>query len=677
MAHTLTTCTFCGVGCGMYLESDGRRCSGVYPSLSHPTNRGRICVRGWHVHEVASSPDRLRTPLLRKNGQLEPVTWEEAISFLAQRIREIRDALGPDAFAFFTSPRCANEESYLLQKLARAVVGTHNIDHGTGPYCNNGIEVLLELLGVPATTHSLDDLTRSEAIVVDGIDLGTQMPTVGGIVIRARLAGAKLIVIDARRHRVAEHADFFLQLRPGTDLHLYGAMAKVILDRGLVDRAFLEAHCRDAEAGLAALRQFDLLRAAEFTGVPAETIEGAALAYARARSAAILFSTGVEARRVESLRCLVNLVLMTGNVARPGGGLFALTEQNNLQGVCDMGISPTRLPGYRPVSDPAARAVFEKAWGCKLPATPGLGAREVFEATNKSRVRAVWMCRYDPVATATFCDATSVLRQLDLVVVQHLFRIPSAEYAHVVLPVVAFGEEEVTFTSTERRIQMARKVMDPPDGPMPAWQQLMFVARGLGAEWAYGSSARVMDEIGAVVPQYSGASYENLGREYGRQWPCTKDKPLGTRILFEDGIEGRPFRLAQIAAPPDIAPAPPEYPYALIYGHSLYYWHHNVLVQHSETLRREFRVLLLDYPEGFVEINTEDAAALRLRDGARIRLVAEQGVATTAARVTSEVRRGTIFLPFFVREVQRQIWGEERFGQGNLSQPVYVRLEPA
>jgi formate dehydrogenase major subunit/formate dehydrogenase alpha subunit len=677
VAHTLTTCTFCGVGCGLYLESDGRRCSGVYPSLSHPTNRGRICARGWHVHEVASSPDRLLTPLLRRDGQLQPATWEEALDFLARRMLEIRERHGPGAFGFFTAARSSNEESYLLQKLARSVIGTNNIDHGTGPYCNNGIDVLLDLLGVPATTHSLDDLTHSEAIVVDGVDLGTQMPTVGGIVMRAHLAGAKLIVIDPRRHRVAEHADYFLQLRPGTDLHLYGAIAKVILDRGLIDRPFLAAHCRDVDACLEALRPFDLLRAAEVCGVAAEAIEGAALAYARARSAAVLFSTGVEARSEDSLRSLVNLVLLTGNVARPGGGLFALTEHNNLQGICDMGLSPARLPGYRAVSDPVARGVFEKAWRCRMPSTPGIGAREAFETIGPGGIRAAWLSRYDPVVTATFCDAASALRQLDLVVVQHLFRIPSCEHAHVVLPVVAYGEEEVTFTSTERRVQLARKVMNPPDGPIPAWQQLVFVARSLGANWVYGSSARVMDEIAAVVPEYSGVSYDNLGRDYGRQWPCTKDKPLGTRALFEDGIVGRPFRLARPAPPPEVAPAPAAYPYALIFGHSLYYWHQNVLIQHSETLRREFRVLLLDYPEGFVEINADDAAPLRLRDGSRIRLVSEQGTASTIARVTREVRRGTIFVPFFVREVERQILGQERFGQGNLNQPVCVRLEPA
>ncbi|HNQ87217.1 MAG TPA: molybdopterin-dependent oxidoreductase [Verrucomicrobiota bacterium] len=677
MAHQLTTCTFCGVGCGLYLETAGRRVTGTYPSMSHPTNQGRICVRGWHVHEIASSPNRLRTPLIRENGQLRPATWEEALRFLAARFREIRDRYGPDAWVFFNAPRCANEESYLLQKLARAVVGTNNIDHGTGVYCNNSIQVLQEMLGVPATTNSIGELAASDVILVDGVDLGVQLPTIGGLVIRAKLAGAKLIVIDARRHRVAEHADHFLQRRPGTDLLVYGAMAKVIVDRGLANHAFIKAHCRDYAAFLDSVRHFDLLAAADAAGVPAEHIEAAALTYARGRAAALLYSTGAESRSAESLRALLNLVLLTGNLGKEGAGVFALTEHNNLQGVCDLGVAPDRLPGYAPVTDPAARQRFETAWKCPVPAKPGIGTRDFFENPERSGVRAAWLCRYDPVTTATFCDAAAVLRSLDLVVVQHLFPIATSEVAHVVLPLVGFGEEEVTFTSTDRRIQLARQVTEPPIGPVPAWQQLTRVARALGAPWDYRSSADIMDEICRVVPLYSGASHENLGRDYGRAWPCTKDKPLGTRFLFEEGIRGRPFRFATLARP-NAAPAPPAaYPLTLVFGQSLYYWHQNILVRNSETLHRELRVLLMDYPEGFVEISVEDAQTLKIRDGSRIQLVAETGSATTCARVTREVRAGTIFVPFFVRELEHQIRGQEYLDHGSLGQPVFVRIESA
>ena len=258
MAQKLTTCTFCGVGCGIYLETSGNHIVGAYPSISHPTNQGRICVRGWHVHEVASSPDRLKQPLIKKKGQFEPVSWTEAFDYIALRLREIKERHGSQSIAIFNSPRCSNEETYLLQKLARAVLKTNNVDHGSGVYCNNSINVLSEMTGLPATTNSIAELDKSEVILVDRVDLAMQLPTVAGWVIRAKLKGAKLIVIDARRHRVAEHADFFLQLRPGTGALLYGAIAKVIIDRGLMNAQFIKEHCGGFEAFLESIQDFDL-----------------------------------------------------------------------------------------------------------------------------------------------------------------------------------------------------------------------------------------------------------------------------------------------------------------------------------------------------------------------------------------------------------------------------------
>ena len=677
MAHKLTTCTFCGVGCGLYLETDGNRVAGVYPSMSHPTNEGRICVRGWNAHEVASSPNRLKTPLLRTSTGFQEASWDAAFNFIASRLNEIRAAHGPDALAFLNSPRCSNEETYLLQKLARGLIGTNNVDHGTGVYCNNSIQVLLEMLGVPASTNSVGELGQSDVIIVDGVDLGRQLPTIGGWVIRAKLRGAKLIVIDTRRHRVAESADYFLQLKPGTDVLLYGAMAKVIIDRGLMNLPFIKEHCEQFQDFLREAQHYDLMACAEACGVSAELIESAALAFARAKAGALLYSTGIEARDKHSIRAIVNLILLTGQIGKPGAGLYALTEHNNLQGVCDMGMLPDRLPGYEPVTSSAARASLGAQWKSTLPANPGLTARTILANRGQGKVKGLWLCRYDPVSTAFFGDAANTLKQLDLLVVQHMFMTDTAQQADVILPTTAFGEEEVTFTSTDRRIQLASQAIQPPPGPMPAWQHITSVAWRLGADWQYGSGADVMDEIGRVVPFYGGADYQNLARDYGRQWPCPKDKPLGTRFLFEDGMGKRRFKLA-----PVVKPTPPEsvskdFPLALVFGHSLYYWHNNVLIKHSETLKREYRILLLDYPNGFVEINDEDARNLGLRDGARICLKTATGSAITWARVTPEVRTGTIFVPYFVPEVERRLFTEKHGETGVRSHPLNVRVEKA
>jgi predicted molibdopterin-dependent oxidoreductase YjgC len=628
-------------------------------------------VRGWHVHEVASSPDRLRNgPLLKKNGRFQEVSWDEALEFIVTRLREIRDQHGPDALAFLSSPRCSNEEAYLLQKLARSVIGTNNVDHGAGVYCNNSINVLLDMTGVPASTNSIEELGRSEVIIVDGVDLARQLPTIGGVVIRAKLKGAKLIVIGERRQRVAEHADYFLQLKPGTEALLYAAMMKAIVDRGLMNLPFIKARCRDYDAFLARVSDYDLPASAEGCGVPADLIEGAALAYAGAKSAAVLYSTGLEVREEAAVQAIVNLALLTGQLGREGAGIFALTEHNNSQGVCDVGMLPDRLPGYRAVADPAAREEVAKVWGTKLPATPGRDAHTLLSAGVPGNLKGVWLCRYDPVSTAFLSDAAETLQQCDLVVVQHLFLTETAKYAHVVLPTTAYGEERVTFTSTERRVQLAEQVIEPPPGVAPAWMQLARVGCAMGADWQYRTAADVMDEIASVVPFYSGVSYDNLARDYGRQWPCTKDRPLGTKVLFAEAAAGPIFKFVPFAHPIRSQLADKEHPLTLVFGHSLYYWTQNILMRHSETLKREYRILLLDYPDGFVEMNPEDARRLGIRDGEKIRLCAASGSAITAARITSEVRSGTLFVPFFVRQVQQHIRGSN--GTGTHLVPVFV-----
>lgn len=672
MPHALTTCTFCGAGCGLFLETAGNRIQGAYPSRSHPTNRGHLCVRGWHVNEVASAPDRLTRPLLRSHGELREIGWGEAFGVLADRLTAIRDRHGPDAVGFLNSPRCGNEESYLLQKLARCLVGTNNLDHGMGAFRHNSIDLLLEMLGVPASTTSIRDLDASDLILVSGVDLGLQLPTVAGRVIRAALKGTRLIVIDPRRHRLAEHAHVFLQLRPGTDTVLYGAMAKILVDRGLVDHRFVKAHCRNSEAFLAALHGYDLLWAADTCGLTPDAIEQAALLFGRARAAAALFSTGIEARGAGPVRAMVNLLLLTGQLGRPGAGLLALAEHNNLQGVCDMGMLPDRFPGYAPVADPAARARLERLWGSPLSDRPGMDTQTLLRPG--SGLKALWLCRHDPVL-ASSAEVVSALQQLEFVAVQHPFLTETAKHADLVLPVAAFGEEQVTFTNTERRIQLVAKAVEPRGGLTPAWRQIVALADAMGAGWRYGHAGEVMDEIGRAVPAYAQADYQNLARDYGRQWPCTRDKPLGTRDLFEDGIPERGFRFAPLSRPAALPCGSPDYPFVLSFGHSLYYWHQNVLVQHSETLRREYQILLLDYPDGFVDVNDVDARALEIRDGARVRLVAASGSAVTAVRIAPEVKRGMIFVPYFLREARERILGPAASLPGSTRAPVCVRVE--
>lgn len=671
MAHKLTTCTFCGVGCGLYLETLGNQVTGVYPSLSHPTNQGRLCVRGWHVHEaIAAHKGRLTAPLLRKNGKLEQVSWNEAISFIAERLQQIKRDYGPDSIAFLVSPRASNEEAYLIQKFARTLIGTNNVDHGTGVYCNKSVDVLLDMVGVAASTGSLADLSQSEVILVDEVDLFRKLPTVGGAVIRARTNGTRLIAVGIRRNRVAENADIFLQIRPETQAVLYGAMAKIIIDRGLQHTDFVKSCCTGYQRFAESAQVCDVLEAAERCGVSAESIEAAAVLIGRASRVASLFST-VEARQQSGLQALVNLMLLTGNLGKAGSGIFALTEQNNLQGVCDMGVIPDRLPGYVHVSRVEGRRRLESLWNAQLPATSGMGATEVLTNRGRGQIKALWLCRYNPVKSALFGRAQQTLSECDLVVAQHPFLTADAEKATVVLPTTLYGEEEVTFTNCERRIQLAEKVVDPPGEAIPAWQQIVRLAQSMCADWHYRDSTDVMTEIQEAVTFYSAADYGNLSREFGRQWPCTKEHPLGSPRIEDHGNGNSKRFTFQPLANPEKEVTSRGFPLTLVFGHSLYYWHQDALALQSETLRREYNILFLDYPQGFAELNTNDARELGVRDGQQVRLVAPSGTATATARVTPEIRSGTVFVPYFMADVEANLAGSA----GTLDRNMPVRVE--
>ena len=378
--HTLTTCTFCGVGCGIYLEASEGLITGAYPSMTHPANQGRICVRGWHVHEVSSSPDRLTQPMMKKDGQFIPVRWEQALDFVSTRLRMIRKENGADSIGFLNSPRCSNEETYLLQKFARTVVGTNNVDRGGSLHRVNTIDVLQEMIGIPAATSSIDELEKTELIVVDGIDLGRQLPTIGGRVLRAKLAGAKLIVIGSRSHRVAHHADLFLPDQAG---YRPAALRRDGQDHRRSGPDEPEVHPRSTARGfqewLEKIQEFDVLWAAEHCGVDPELIEQAALAYAKASSAMILYSTGVEARGKGAVQALVSLCLLCGNIGRPGAGLMPLAEYNNLQGGCDMGMLPDRLPGLPSRQQCRRRGRTSRSSGeGSSPPSPGLDIWSMF-----------------------------------------------------------------------------------------------------------------------------------------------------------------------------------------------------------------------------------------------------------------------------------------------------------
>ena len=421
------------------------------------------------------------------------------------------------------------------------------------------------MLGTAATTNSLEELGHSDVILVDAIDLARRLPTVAGAVIRAKLNGARLIVVGSRSHRVSELADFFLRIKPNTEALLYSAMAKVIEDRGLMNLSFIKSRCRDYESFVEQLRSSDLVQAADGCGVSWDLIEAAALAYAGARSAAILYSSSMGEKSEQNIRALINLVLLTGNLGKRGAGIFALAEQNNLQGVCDIGVLPDRLPGYASASGAGSRAMVERVWRSSTPAVPGLAARSILTDRGGGKVKALWLSRYDPATTAFFPGIEDSLRALELyrgaASVHDRYRAICARDSAD----NRFWRRAGFFYQHRAAHSNGRKSNRPAGRTTPGWKQLTRLPNlGRRLEVSIRGRGDAGDRRSHSV--LSGASYENLARDYGRQWPCTKDKPLGTPILFADD-DGARFKFVPVQ-PEERFAAPKNLPLMLVFGHS-------------------------------------------------------------------------------------------------------------
>lgn len=671
MPHILTTCTYCGVGCGVYLTTDGVRITGVFPSSSHPCNKGRLCIRGWHLHELAMSPHRMYRPLVRKNGTLEPVSWIEAFAFIHKKLNECISKYGPSSIAFYTGPRSSNEDAYLLQKFARVIIGTNNVDHGAGAYSNASLDILMEMMGIPGSTASIEDIMKAEVILIDEIDLAKQLPTIGGWILHAKDHGIKIISVNPRLDVISKQADIHLNLRPGTELWLYGAIGKFLIEKNFVNHEFLTQYCDNVEVAIKAFLEFDISKASKVCDIPSERIEEAATILGKANRIIVMYSTGLEVREPNGLRALLNLVLLRGGVGRSGAGILALTEHCNLQGTCDVGALPRFFPGYRSVKDLEARKEFERIWKIRLSPDFGISAQECFQEGEKTPIKAVWLLRYDPMIASTLLKVEEALAEMELVIVQDLFPTRLLDYATVVIPTPAFGEEEGTFTNTERRVQKLSKAKEPPFEIIPAWKVLTKLADLWGHSWRYEKAADVFDEIKRVVPFYAGIDYYNLSTPYGVRWYHGIENFQEPQACVDFN---KKLRMSRISVPFIEVDAGQDYPFALVFGRHIYYWNLDPYVQNSETLKREYRVLLLDYPDGFVELHPKDALQIGVKDGQRVKIISPMRDVETVVRITEEVRPGTIYVPFYVREVVKGIWKDN--GEiGSLTRPIFVRVE--
>jgi len=639
-----TTCPYCGAGCGLLLVLANNRVVDTQPWPGHPVSEGKLCIKGWNAHQFIHHPERLTKPLIRQDGGFRESSWEEALGLIAERLGGIKEKHGPDSVAFLSSAKCTNEENYLLQKLARAVIRTNNVDHCARLCHASTVVGLATAFGSGAMTNSISDLEESKCIFVIGSDTSSQHPLVARRIIRAKEKGAKLVVADPRRTHLAGFADLYLPLKPGTDVALMSAMAKVILEQGLEDKEFIEKRTEGFEGFKESLESVSLKEVGEITGVPAPDIEKAALMYARSEASAIVYAMGVTQHTTgtDNVLATANLAMLTGNVGKPGTGVNPLRGQNNVQGACDLGALPNVFPGYQSVAEAEKRQKFQQAWGLtELPASPGLTVVEMLDAASEGRVKAMYIMGENPMLSDPDLNhVEEALRSLEFLVVQDIFLTETARLADVVLPSASWAEKEGTFTNTERRVQLLRKAVEPPGEARPDWQIICELAKAMGAAslFAYSSAEEVFEEARRLTPQYAGMTYQRLdGR--GLQWPCPTENHAGTPILHaEEFARGKgkfsPLKYKNPAEQPDEG-----YPLILTTGRVMSQWHTGTMTRRSPFLEEES-------PQAFIEISPEDAGQRGIKTNEEVEVTSRRGVIKVKAKVTSQIRPGVVFIPF-------------------------------
>jgi formate dehydrogenase alpha subunit len=648
LIKTRTVCAYCGVGCQIDVAVNPKtnRIVKVTTEPGYIPNRGNLCVKGKFGIDFVGHPDRLATPLIKRNGRFEKATWDEAIKSIADRLNRIRSQAGPDSIAGLSSAKCTNEDNYVFQKFMRAAIGTNNVDHCARLCHASTVAGLARAFGSGAMTNSIDEIKNAKCIFVIGSNTSEAHPVIALCIKEAAVRnGASLIVADPRRIELVRFARLHLQQRPGTDVALINAMMNVIISENLHDKEFIAQRTEGFEQAAEAVKDLTPEAAEKITTVPAGAIRQAARIYAQAKDSSIIFSMGITQHTTgtDNVLALANLAMLTGNVGKESAGVNPLRGQNNVQGACDMGALPNVYTGYQSVEDLQIRAKFEKAWGIKLPDRSGLTVVEMFHAIEQGKVRALYMMGENPALSDPNLNRTrAALEKVDFLVSQEIFLSESAQYADVVLPSLCFAEKDGTFTNTERRVQRVRKAVIPPSEARDDWQIMCDISTAMGYPMRYASAAEIMDEIAQVTPIYGGISYDRI-ESVGLQWPCPDKSHPGTRYLHKDRFTRGKGKFHTVSFQEPAESPDEEFPFVLSTGRLLYQFH-------TGTLTRKIPAINQVSPTGYVEVNCEDAEGLGIQDDDFVEVSTPRGKVVTKASVGSMVAKGWLFMPFHFAE---------------------------
>ncbi len=640
-----TTCTYCGVGCNLDVSVADGVVRGIQAPDDAEVNRGHTCVKGRFAFEFYRHPDRLSSPLIKRDGVFKEATWDEAYDYIASRLQSIKEKYGADAIAGISSARCTNEENYLMQKFMRAVIGTNNID-GCSRVCHAPTAMGMQwAYGTGAATNSIDDLYKTGCILMIGANPNAAHPVTGARIRAVAQAGVPLIVIDPIKTELARYALYHLQNRPGTNVALLNMFARCILDYGRVDKEFIESRTEGWDEYSAYLLGLDLQELERITGVAAELVKAAAVEYSTAPAAMEFHGLGVTEhwQGTKAITLIANIAMMTGNIGREGSGVNPLRGQNNVQGAADMGVQPHQGAGYLPVGDPEINRLYSEYYGREVPSDTGYRIPEMFTASAKGDLKAMWVIGEDLIQTdPNTCHVRNALGNLDFLVVQELFMTKTAEMAHVVLPASSFLEKEGTFTNGERRIQRVNRVVEPRPGTKPDGVIITDIMNRMGyRQEAYDPSV-LLREIAGIVPFFRGVRWEELGKN-GKQWPVGEDGE-GTRILhtstFKRG-KGR-FHAWDFEETGELTENSDEYPYILTTGRILEHYNSG-----SMTRRTPNGILVT---EDILCVNPGDALVKDISDGDYVMIRSARGITIMKARITDEVKPGVLYTTFHFPE---------------------------
>jgi len=649
--YVSTTCPYCGTGCGFNLVVRNGKVFDVAHWQRAPVNGGKLCPKGRYAHEFINSPDRLTKPLIKKDGKFVEATWDEAYDLIAERFGSYK----PDEMACLSSARTSNEENYLMQKFARVALKTPHVDHCARLCHSSTVAGLAAIFGSGAMTNSIRDIVESKCIFIIGSNTFEQHPLIARSVVRARTNGAKVIVADPRYTPTARQADLYMPFVSGTDVAILNGLMQEIVRNGWEDKEFIAKRTKDYEKLKEVVMKdvYSLENVTKVSGIPVESLRTAAEWIAAADVAALIYSMGITQHTtgVDNVKSTANLMMLTGNLGRPGGGVNPLRGQNNVQGACDMGALPNVYSGYQKVTDEATRTKMREMWGVDDIAE-GKAGYTVTEMVNvladtPGTLKCMYIMGENPMLSdPDIRHVEDALRNLEFLVVQDIFLTETGRLADVILPAACYAEKDGTQTNTERRVQRWRKAQDPPGDAKPDWQILCDLGKRMGyeREFAFENPEAIFAEVTAVTPSYHGMSYARLDPD-GLHWPCPTAEHPGTAILHREKF-ATPDGLGVFSAiewkPPAEVPDA-EYPYVLTTGRVIWQWHTGTMTRRSWSLEKEA-------PIGWIEINPEDAKTLGIRDNEVVRASTRRGSIDIPARVTPEIIRGVMFIPFHYKE---------------------------